>query len=57
MFPGKEKEMQTIRIGLIGYGAMGRTHAYAVRVLPFYYRALPFTAEIVAVHTAHPDTT
>ena len=42
-----------IGIGLCGYGAMGRTHAYALAALPYYYDALPFSARIVAVHTAH----
>ena len=46
----KKKE---IGIGLCGYGAMGRTHAYALAALPYYYDVLPFSARIVAVHTAH----
>lgn len=49
----KKKE---IGIGLCGYGAMGRTHAYALAALPYYYDVLPFSARIVAVHTAHADS-
>lgn len=30
-----------IRIGIIGYGQMGRIHAYAYRSIPLYYDGLP----------------
>lgn len=40
-----------IRIGLIGFGAMGKTHAYAVSNLPYFFEDLPFTAKIVGVAT------
>lgn len=40
-----------IRIGLLGFGSMGKTHAYAVNTLPFFYQDLPFSAEIVGVCT------
>lgn len=40
-----------IRIGLIGYGFMGKTHAFAVSSLPFYFNELPFTARITGVVT------
>ena len=46
-----QQTTQTLRIGLLGFGAMGRTHAWAVRNLPFYYGALPFRAEIAGVCT------
>ena len=48
--------MKKIRIGLVGFGAMGKTHTYAVRNLPFFYKELPFEAEVVAICTAHEDT-
>ncbi len=48
--------MKKIRIGLIGFGSMGKTHTYAIRNLPFFYRELSFEAEVVAVTTAHEDT-
>lgn len=38
--------MQTIRFGIIGYGFMGRTHAWGARSLPFFYRDLPFHVEL-----------
>ena len=39
---------QTIRFGIIGYGFMGRTHAWGCRSLPFFYRDLPFRVELAA---------
>lgn len=44
-------EKNTYRIGLLGFGAMGQTHAYAIRNLPFFYRDLPFAARIDGVVT------
>ncbi len=44
-----------MRIGLLGFGGMGRTHAYAVANLPFFYRDLPFTARIHGVCTRNPE--
>ena len=40
-----------IRIGLLGFGAMGKTHAFAVANLPFYFTDLPFQAKIEGVCT------
>lgn len=31
-----------INIAVIGAGSMGRTHSYAIKNIPFYYRDLPF---------------
>lgn len=47
--------IQHLRIGLLGFGAMGKTHAYAVANLPFFYGSLPFTAEIAGVCTGSPE--
>lgn len=40
-----------IRIGLLGFGAMGRTHAFAVSSLPYYCNDLPFRPIIQGVAT------
>ena len=40
-----------IRIGLLGFGAMGKTHAFAVSNLPYYCNDLPFRAVIQGVAT------
>ena len=45
-----------LKIGLCGFGFMGKTHLYAVRNLPFFCD-LPFTAEVSALCTAHPERT
>jgi len=34
-------KLQEIRIGVIGYGQMGRIHSYAYRSIPFYYDGAP----------------
>ena len=41
-----------IRIGLVGFGNMGKTHAFSVAAMPFYYSLLPYEAKIVGV-TVH----
>ena len=46
-----ETNKKTLRIGLLGFGAMGKTHLYAVRNLPFFYGDLSFDAEVVGVCT------
>lgn len=46
-----EQMKQTLRIGLLGFGAMGRTHTWAVRNLPFFYGELPFCAVTQGVCT------
>ncbi len=52
----KETLENTIRIGCIGFGAMGKTHLYAVRNLPFFFSGSPVRAEVVGVCTAHLET-
>ena len=43
--------VKKLRIGLIGFGAMGKVHAFCVSNLKFYYTSLPFDAEIYGVCT------
>ena len=45
-----------MKIGLLGFGFMGKTHAYAINNLKFFYRDLPFHAEIAAVCTPHAES-
>ncbi len=42
---------KNLKIGLLGFGAMGKTHAFCVDNLKYYYRDLPFTASIEGVCT------
>lgn len=41
----------TLKVGLIGFGAMGKTHAYAIQNLPFFFSGLPFRASVEGVVT------
>ena len=40
-----------LSIGLLGFGAMGKVHSFAVSNLKFYYPSLPFDAKIRGVCT------
>ncbi len=40
-----------IRVGLVGFGAMGKAHAWAIANLPFFFEDLPFTAKVTGVVT------
>ncbi|MBR2353267.1 MAG: Gfo/Idh/MocA family oxidoreductase [Clostridia bacterium] len=42
---------QHLKIGLLGFGAMGKTHAFCVENLKYYYRDLPFSASVEGVCT------
>ncbi len=46
-----EQPIKTLRIGLLGFGSMGRTHTWAVQNLPFFYGELPFCASVAGVCT------
>ena len=48
--------MKKIRIGLIGFGYIGKAHACAVRDIPLYYDVGDFAAEITHVCTSRPET-
>ena len=45
---------QSIRVGLCGFGFMGKTHLYALSNLPYFYD-LPYRAEVIGVHGAPGD--
>ena len=45
-----------IKIGLLGFGAMGRTHSFSVSALPFFYDGLNYTAKYTAVCTSRIET-
>lgn len=45
-----------IQIGLLGFGAMGKTHAYAIENLKYFFSPLPFSAKIRGICTAHQNT-
>ena len=51
------QEKKEIRIGLLGFGSMGRTHTWAVKNLPFFYGELPFCAVTAGVLTTTAEKT
>jgi len=48
--------MKTYRVGIIGFGFIGKTHAYCYRNMPLFYDNPPFRAEIARVCTSRADT-
>lgn len=47
--------MQTLGVGIIGYGFMGKVHSYDYRSLPIYYEPLPVRTKLVGVADAVPE--
>ncbi len=48
--------MGTYKVGLIGFGFIGKVHAYGYVNLPLYYDPVPLHAHISHVCTAHQET-
>ena len=48
--------MKPVRIGMIGYGGIGRVHAMAYRSLPFHYGLPAAAVPVVGVATARAET-
>lgn len=44
-----------LQIGIAGFGAMGKTHAYSVASLPYFYEDLPFFASVRGICTTSPE--
>lgn len=42
-----------MKIGLLGFGSMGRTHSWCVKNLDYFYKDLPFKAEYAGVCTTN----
>ena len=51
------KKQKCLNIGMVGFGSMGKTHAYAIGNLPYYFGALPFTANVAGVCTTSYERT
>lgn len=44
------------RVGILGFGFIGKVHAYAYAALPFYYDPVPLCARVTHVVTGRPET-
>jgi len=43
--------LKTYRVGVIGFGFMGKTHLYGYKTIPFYYGYLPIPIKLQAICT------
>jgi len=48
--------MKTLNVGIIGYGMIGKVHAYGYLTLPLYYENLGIRARITHVCTSRTET-
>jgi predicted dehydrogenase len=48
--------VKTYHVGILGFGMIGKVHAYAYRNLPFFYDPVPLEARITHVATSRPET-
>lgn len=44
------------RVGILGYGFIGKVHAFGYATLPFFYDPLPLEARVTHVCTSRPET-
>ena len=47
---------KTLRVGLIGFGMIGKVHAYCISALPYYAPGLGVAPRVVAVATSRDET-
>ncbi len=48
--------MKTYKVGIIGFGFIGKVHAYGYENLKYYYPNSPFRVEIAGVSTSREET-
>ena len=48
--------MKTYKVGIIGFGFIGKVHAYRYENLKYYYPNSPFRVEIAGVSTSREET-
>ncbi len=41
--------MKELRVGIVGFGFMGKTHTYGYKTIPLYYSNLPFKIKLAGV--------
>ena len=47
--------LQTLGVGIVGHGFMGKVHAYGYRILRIYYEHAPLPTRLVGVADAAPE--
>lgn len=50
------EERETLGVGIVGFGFIGKVHAFASRSLPLFYDPLPVRTRLVGVCTATPES-
>ena len=53
---GGVRRMKIFRVGILGFGMIGKVHAYGYATLPFYYDPPPLSARITHVVTSRAET-
>ena len=48
--------MKTYNVGILGFGFIGKVHAFGYATLPFYYDPVPLSARITHVVTGRIET-
>lgn len=48
--------MKTYRVGIVGFGSIGKVHAYGYSTLPYYMDPMPLNARITHVVCSRPET-
>ncbi|MBN1394222.1 MAG: Gfo/Idh/MocA family oxidoreductase [Pirellulales bacterium] len=51
-----ERTAKVYNVGILGFGFIGKVHAYGYANLPFFYDPPPLAAKIAHVVTSRPDT-
>ncbi len=54
--PLSRPELRTLGVGFLGFGFMGKTHAYGYVNLPLFYDPIPCGVRFVGVATSRPET-
>ena len=47
---------ETLRVGFVGFGFIGKVHAYGYRTISFFSNPLPFETLLAGVCTSRPET-
>jgi predicted dehydrogenase len=48
--------MDTLGVGIIGFGFIGKAHAYGYLNMPLFYDPVPVRTKLVGVATSRPET-